>query len=275
MSTNVSTPPDRSLAEEGSKSLEAQLKLAPDIYAARQQYDPLYAGLNTQTLRTALLGKGQDQGLLGLYEQVQPRITQYLAEAQRGQRERDITDVEQLGPRTAAALRGADPTAMVLEDQLAKQATEGLNAGAGLDASLLAQVQQNARAAQAARGFGMGGPDISLETLMGAREAEAMRRQRQAFAMDVVARRRATTGDPFMAILGRPSATAATAGGLVGQAGGLASGAPTFDPFTAYASDVFNTNYNAKAAANIANANNQNALMGAGISAAGSAAGSV
>lgn len=99
-----------------------------------------------------------------------------------------------------------------------------------------------------------------------------MRQQRQGFAANVAAQRRATTGDPFLAILGRPSSVVGQAGSVVGQAGGSTAGAPSFDPFNSYANDVYNTNYNADAAAKIASANNKTAVTAAGISAAGSAA---
>jgi hypothetical protein len=93
-----------------------------------------------------------------------------------------------------------------------------------------------------------------------------------------VARLNASTGtDPSLAILGRPSQGAAQGQALLGQGQQGASGAgpSLFNPESAYAGDIFNTNYNANAAANIASANNKTALIGAGISAAGSAASSM
>lgn len=260
------------MAQEGRETLQAQIDLAPDQYAARQQFDPLYADLNVQTLRRALLGTDQSPGLIATYQQIEPELTKMAAAAQSGQRERDVADVERLGGRATAALRGADPTATALEDALAKQAMEGLSSGASLDPQLRDQVAQEVRSAQAARGFGFSGSDADVEGLFLGREANAMRQQRQGFATDVAARRRATTGDPFMAILGRPSSALSQAGSIVGQAGGAASGAPSFDPFTSYGADLYNTNFNAKAAAKIAQANNDTAITAAGISAAGSAA---
>lgn len=261
------------MAAEGRDTLQAQLDLAPDQYAARAQYDPLYANLNVNTLRQTLLGDGKDSaGLLKLYQDIEPQLTDFTARATSGQRERDVADVEALGGRATAALRGADPTAAALEDLLAQQAMSGLQSGTSLDPALRDQVQQEVRSAQAARGFGFSGADADVEGLFLGREANAMRQQRQGFATDVAARRRATTGDPFMAILGRPSSSLGMAGSLVGQAGSAASGAPSFDPFSAYGADVANTNFNAKAAAKIAQANNDAAITGAAIGAAGSAA---
>lgn len=255
--------------------LQAQVDLAPDLYAANAQYQPLYSDLNIATLRRALLGNGTDPGLLQTYKDVEPQLTEFASAATSGQRERDVADVERLGGRATAALRGADPTAAALEDALAKQAMDQLASGASLDPQMRDQVSQEVRSAQAARGFGFSGSDADVEGLFLGREANAMRQQRQGFAADVASRRRATTGDPFMAILGRPSSVPGMAGSVIGQAAGTTAGAQQFDPFSAYGADLANTNFNAKAAAKIAQANNNAAITSAGISAAGSAASSL
>lgn len=263
------------MASEGRETLQAQIDLAPDIYAAKAKYDPQYADLNVATLRRSLLGNGTDSGLLALYSQVEPQLTDFAAKSQSGQRERDVADVERLGGRATAALRSADPIAAALEDKLAQAASDQLDAGARLDPALANEVSQGVRAAQAARGFGMGSSDADVEGLFLGREANAMRQQRQSFASDVATRRRASTGDPFLAILGRPSTAANMASGVINQGGSVAAqGAQSFDPWNAYASDLYNTNFNAKSAAAIADANNSTAITSAGISAAGNMASS-
>jgi hypothetical protein len=102
-----------------------------------------------------------------------------------------------------------------------------------------------------------------------------MLQQNRSFASQVAAQRRASQGDPFMAILGRPSTVAGMASGVIGQGSAAGQTSQQFDPFSAYASDLNNTNFNAKAAAKIAQANNDTAITAAGISAAGSAASSL
>lgn len=258
------------MASEGRETLQAQVDLAPDVYAAKAKYDPLYSDLNVATLRRALLGNGTDPGLLQTYRDVEPQLTDFASRAASGQRERDVADVERLGGRATSALRAADPTAAALEDMLAKQAMDQLGSGASLDPQMRDQVAQEVRSAQAARGFGFSGSDADVEGLFLGREANAMRQQRQNFASGVAAQRRATTGDPFMAILGRPSNVVGMTGGVMNQAAGSTAGAQSFDPFSAYGADLYNTNYNAKAAAKIAQANNNAAITSAGISAAGS-----
>lgn len=257
------------MAAEGRDSLKAQVDLAPDIFKARQTYDPQYAQLNVDTLRTSLLGAdGKGGGLMDLYQQVEPKLSEFAGQAATAQRTRDVADVEALGGRASAAFRAADPTAAALEDELAKQAMAGLQAGGALDPAMANQVSQSVRAAQAARGFGQGASDVAVEGLFQGREALNMLNQRRGFASDVAARRRASTVDPFQAILGRPATVPGMAQQAVGQGGAVAGDRQSFDPFSAYASDVGNTNYNGRAAANIANANSASALLGAGIGAA-------
>lgn len=273
MSTNVSTPPPRDQAQEGRDSMLAQLELAPEQLAARQKFDPQYSDLNIEVLRRSLFGAKGKPGLLATYQEVEPLLTRMTAEAQTGQRERDIADVERFGGRASSAFRNADPGAAEIEDKLQSQAMEELDAGASLDPALRNQVVQGVRAGQASRGFGMGLSDANTEGLFIGREAEAMRRSRQGFASGVAAQRRSANVDPFLAVLGRQSAVPGMAGSVVGEGRTSATaGAPDFNPWNAYSADVANTNFNAKSAAAIANANNSTAISGAAIGAAGSAA---
>lgn len=273
MSTNVSTPPPRNMADEGRDSFMAQLELAPEQYAARQEYDPKYADLNIDVLRRSLFGTEGRPGLLQTYEEAEPLLTRFASQAQSGQRERDIADVERLGGRASEAFRTADPRAAEIEDKLASQAMEELNAGASLDPSLRSEVVQTLRAGQSSRGFGMGLADANAEGLFVGREAEAMRRSRQNFASGVAVRRRAANVDPFLAVIGRSSAVPGMTGAAVGEGRTMTGGAPSFDPWNAYAADLNNTNYNADATARIASANGAAALWGGGLSALGSIGG--
>ncbi len=253
------------MAEEGRDSLQAQIDLAPDILAANQQYRPQYADLDIQTLRRGLLGSENQPGLLQTYRDIEPQLTELSAQAASGQRERDVADVERLGARAPTALREVDPQAAALEDSLARQAQAALDSGGALDPAITNQVSQQVRAAQAARGMGFGASDASVEGLFLGREANAMLQQNRGFAADVAARRRASQGDPFMAILGRPSTVAGMASNVVGQGSAAGASAQSFDPFSGYASDLNNTNFNAKAAAKIAGANNDAAITSAAI----------
>jgi hypothetical protein len=81
--------------------------------------------------------------------------------------------------------------------------------------------------------------------------------------MNVANLNQATSADPFMAILGRPANAVNQSMSGVGQGQSLAAGIGSgFNPESAYAQDWFNTGYNAQAAGEIAQANNQAAFWG-------------
>jgi hypothetical protein len=275
MGSTIEAPPARNYGQETRDTLRAQLDLAPEVYQAEAQYRPKYAALNIDTMRTALLGAdGKGGGLLDTYEK---DIATALSRVQSADRDARITGemsaIETYAPRITRSLREASGNAPLL-DEMQAQAMEGLKAGAGLDASLAGEVEQGVRSAQSARGFGFGAPDAVAEAFARGSRGLQLRQQRRADAAGVVALNQATAADPFMAILGRPSQTLGMIPGVAGQAAGANQGA-LFNPESGYASDVFNSNFNAAQARAIGNANNEAAITGAAIGAAGSAMGSM
>ena len=263
---NIDAPPPRNLAQEGRDSLQAQVDLAPQIYQNRATYDPMYADLQTSNLRRALLG---DKGLVSTLEEVAPRFQAISDSGQAAQRQADIAAIRDLGPQAVAAIRAADPAQKALVDRLNSAATQGLDAGASVDPALAATIGQRIRARSAANGMGFGLPDAVVEGYAVGDRGNQLRNERQAFAQRVAGINSATGADPVLAVLGRPSQSAAGAQGLLSQGQGSvgASGAPDFNPFNGYASDLFNTNYNANAAAEIASGNATAGIIGAGLSA--------
>lgn len=263
-------PTPRNLGQETRDTLAAQTEYAPRLYEVESQYAPLYAGLATDVFARALLGSNGTRGLLDLYQnEIAPALDQTAADATRRQREADVSAVETLGPRASAAFRAANPQQQALLDELNQQTLANLRSGTGLDPSMRREAQQNVRAAQSARGFGYGPNDIFEEVLTLGSAGEALRQQRLATAMQVAGVNAATAQDPFLAILGRPSQTTPFAQSLVGQglAAGENGGPRLFDPLNPYSADLYNTNYNAKAAAKIAAANNRAAIIAAPLSA--------
>lgn len=216
------------------------------------------------------------RGLLDIFEQsVSPRLRSMQAEDQRFQRGADIADVAQLGPQALAALKAANPDQAAIISELSRQAQEELALGTQMDPSLQRLVQQSVREGQSARGFGLGPMDIFEEALSTAEFGQSLRDKRRAMAAGVVGLNQSAYGDPFLQILGRPSRAGNDAGAMVNTGLGLgaAAGPRLFNPESAYAADLFNTNFNAKAAANISNANNRAALYGSIIGAGGTLGG--
>lgn len=261
-------PPPRDMAQEGRDTLQAQIDLAPQLYASEAEYRPKYAALELSTLQSLLPGL-----LATLEQQVGPAASRIQSGAASRQRAADVGDVLNLAPQSAQAMREVDPARAALLDQLTSQASDELGRGAQLDPDLARQVSQSVRAGQAARGFGYGNADVFAEAMGLGQAGQALRNQRRAFAGNVIGQRSQVYGDPFLQILGRPSTV--NPQGYMGQAGALSqSGGPRlFDPWSAYGADLYNTNYNAEAAARIGQSNAQSALIGSAIEAVGNIAG--
>lgn len=293
--------PPRSLSAETGESLQTQINLAPQLAATRATWDPVYAELSRRLTREGLFGSPTEAGMLQLSEEAAPRVRALESGAATAQRTADITDVINLGPLAAQAFRAANPerTALMaalqkealgagaspLEAELNRQALEDLGLGGQLSPEEMRTATQAAREGFSARGMVLGRPAVLAEALNRNQFATARQAQRRGFAGNVEElslRRRAadrgflgnvaqlqsgTSFDPLMAILGRP--TTAT---QAGQAQfGLASGvlgrmdSQKFDIFNPYAADLYNTNFNAAAARNIAEANLGASVYGANL----------
>jgi hypothetical protein len=261
---SAKAPPDRDYAKETRESLQAQIDLAPDLYAAEANPDygrAAYAQLDLDILRDVMTGKDGQPGLLELYEKdIMPGLSRADAAGNRVSREADIADVEQLGQRATEAFRSANPEQAALLDRLNKQAMSELDAGASLPPALAREIEQQIRGSQAARGMGFGMADVGQEALIKGLQAEQLQRRRQQFAQNVVGMNAATATDPFLAILGRPGVQVGQAAGITGQGQSFNPG-NVFNPESAYAGSLYANNYNAKLNANIASANAMSGAM--------------
>jgi len=247
-------PKPRNIAQEGRETLEAQIELAPDLFASEAEFRPKYADLDLSILTKMLQGTEEAPGLY-----------QVGAEAQRQAALADVETIEQLGTRATDAIREASPQQAALLDELNEQVLGDLQYDTELDPELRREIQQGVRAGQTARGVGFGRSDIYEEAAALGSAGLNLRNQRRAQAMGLVNLNKSAQADPFLALLGRPS-----------QAAGYAttgSGPQLFDPYSAYGADLYNTNYNAAAAAEIAGGNNLAALLSGGTSAGGMVAG--
>ena len=255
---SADAPPPRDYAKETRDTLQAQIDLAPELYAAEasQEYGrPAEARLNLEILRDVMRGSEGTPGLLELYEQdIMPGLARADVAGLDVTREGDIAAVERLGPRATEAFRQANPEQAALMAELNRQAQSELAAGAALPPALSREIQQQVRGAQAARGMGYGMADVGQEALVKGLQAEQLQRRRQAFASQVVGLNAATSADPFMAILGKPGVGMGAAQGFAAQGQGMAP-QQVFNPESAYAGSLAAGNYNAALNASIASAN--------------------
>ena len=267
MGTKIKAPPARDYARETYDTLQTQINLAPDLYAAEERFRPKYAQLDLD------IAKQLAPDLLDLYETSQRRLGALDRETLAAQREADISAIEDYGTRAMqgyrAAADAANPEQAALMAELNKQALSDLKLGGQLNASEQRDLQQAARGAQAARGFGYGINDAAIESWAQMQGSDQKRRQRQGFAQSMAGLNQANSVDPFMAILGRPSSmTPAMTGSFVGQAQGFNPGA-MFSPESQYAADIYNQNYQGQLAARTATAKNRASMIGAGMGAVG------
>jgi len=270
---SADAPPPRDYAKETRDTLQAQVDLAPELYAAEasQEYGrPAEARLNLEILRDVMRGSQGTPGLLELYEQdVMPGLARADVAGLDVSREGDIAAVERLGPRATEAFRQANPEQAALMAELNRQAQSDLSAGAGLPPSLSRELDQFIRGGQSDRGMGYGMADLGQEALIKGMNAEQLQRNRRSFASQVVGLNAATSADPFMAILGKPGVGMGAAQGFAAQGQGMVP-QQSFNPESAYAGSLAAGNYNAELNANIASANARAAVASGAMKSMGS-----
>lgn len=257
---DVKAGPPRSLLDEMSNSVAAQAAVAPGQLSAEQTFQPQYSKLALDQLGSTIGGNG---GLLSIIQSIMPAINQ-LTTQQRGQQ---ISDINTLGPGVMDAWRKANPTQANLLDQITKGASTNLSYGTSLDPATARNLSQNFRAGQAARGLGTGTGDAGLEAFYQQQAGQSMYQQRLANATNAAQTWSQNSPDPFSFLMGIGGP--ANASSLFTGAGAVngSAGPKLFPTMNSYESDLFNTNYNADAAARISSANNSAAILGAGIGA--------
>ena len=266
---NVDAPAPRDMAQESRDSLQAQVDIAPAQFAATKEFSGQYNDLNLKNLRDTILGNGTTPGLVDDITAASPKLQAAASASSSAQRAADLADLQKMGASAVDAVRSADPAQKALVDKLNSVAMTGLDSGAKLDPETEAWIAQKVRASQGARGFGFGNADATAEAYAIGDRGLALQQQRFQNGQAVAGINAATGADPALAVLGRPSQAAGAAQSLLnqGSATNAASGAPQFNPFNGYAQDIFNTNYNGKAAANIAGTNATTSVVAGGLSA--------
>jgi hypothetical protein len=250
---------------------KTKLKYADPMYEADKKYTPKYTDLELANQERSLFGtQGGQAGVLDMLTRAQPQIDEMTRKSTEYQREGDVRDVEELGPRATAAFRDSAGTTDIL-DKLKSSAEEGLS-GDILNPRLRREFNQSVRQGQSARGKGYGIGDIAEESAFTAMQAQQLQQEDRRYAQSVVGTLQATSVDPFMAILGRPGQAMAAGAGAFGQAGNINAGAGPSGMFgmDSYFEGVGDYNANAQNAGNIAGYNAQQALYGGMIQAGGS-----
>ena len=230
------------------------------------KYDPWQEYTRT-TKRTKEVTTEAAPGLLSLLKSSAGTMADIEADALSQQRTRDIQDVEALGARSLEATRAADPAQTRIMDELTRQAEQDLALGGKLTPDQMRFATQGVSAAAGARGWGFNPGDLADAKMAASGMADELQGRRRQFASGVSLLRSGTYGDALNRVLGRPAA--ANAQGILGMAGAAgASSAPSLFGSSINYNDLYSQNANAQSAKQIAAANNQAALMGAGVSGA-------
>lgn len=271
-------PEPRDYAAEYAQVLDTQIREAPRIYESEARFRPQYAQLDydifdrflPQYLQTQL----DNQGLVN--------------DLNTATREAEIQDILELSPKAMDALRAANPEAAELLDEMTRQANEEVMLGGDLSADERRRIVQNTRAGFADRGMALSNPSMFAEVMNLDSYGRQRKAERRGFANDVIQLNRINYGDPWMAILGRPS-SAENANQFIPSS--MKVGPQLFDGESPYASSLFsgnqdmgtaigmmhantaydawNTMYNARVARQIGSMNSSDALTGSLIGAGG------
>lgn len=232
------------------------------------------------------------QNLIGNIAAYTPELTRIATEqtisSNRALRDANIADVQRLGQAAMEAQRAANPELYSTLGTYLPAATgmlatdlERLQGAGRLSAEDIRMAQQSAREASLARGREMDMSGMAAEVLN--RDALARQRQNEARAnvqqsmqnvYGGIGAAQAATFNPFAALLGQQYGMQTSNVGLnqalFGQGTGFSSGALSnqfvqglLNPYSAYAADVYGSNFNAANARAIAEANANAAAQGA------------
>ena len=245
------TPTPQSYGDQTGRTLQDQINLAPQKYEAEASYRPKYAALDVDIARTST------PELLDIAEQAAPRIGEMQRRNQSQQRAGDIADVQALAGASRTAYEQLNPEGAAMLKRTNELRMAELENPYGMSESQRRASEQNVRGAQSVRGMGMGPTDAFQEAMYLGDRSQNLYDQRMQGAAQAINQNQSFYGDPFQQILGRTSG--ANPQSYVSQAQGFNPGSQ-FNPESSYARDIYDTNYNAQAATNLATANNKAGL---------------
>ena len=234
--TTVEAPPPRDYSKETRDTLEAQVDLAPQLYASEAKYRPQYANLE-RGIMLENLGLDPQLGLLDAFRQ----ISSSQKDIQRDATSADIDMIRELGPQLAEAQRQADPQAEALRQAIMSDVTAEVEAGGGLTDEESRLVDQ-----QVLEGASQRGMADQKSTLMDQIKGNLSgdRALRQTRLQNAQAAYSLGNFDPLLALTGRTGTAPAMAQQGFGGAGFTLGSSPAiFNPESQYAGQLATQNY--------------------------------
>lgn len=278
-SPTIQAPPAPSYKESTREAFQAQIDLAPELYAREAQYQPLYQQLQSRIQSQS----ARDQ--LGLFRELQPQLSELESSYKRSQQLAETQALQERAPGYVQAFQdaaGITPLTKGLRSYA--EELQGRRPEYGLNPEEERAIQQSTRAAYAARGTALGDQSALGEILnryQFQRQRKLEEDQLQAGRMQMsagIAGALQQAAAPAMAsFYQQPMYAANFAGNSLGQAlmSQQMAGPSMFNPESQVAMGAIYGNYNTQAGMASANAQakaGQNAGM---MSMAGSIGGAV
>ena len=264
---DVDAPPPRDYQKETRDTLEAQIELAPQLFASESQYRPQYADLERR-MQLEQMGIDPSKGLLQAYEEdFAPSMARQKAATVKG----DIDILKEYGPQLLQAQRDIDPLADSLRQGIMDSASEDLAAGQGLTETEQRDLDQQILSGAADRGLeGQGSTfaDMVSQRLSANRGIKQQRLQNAsaAYAMNAT--------DPLFALTGRAASTPGQAMQQFGSAGFALNSSPgIFNPESNYAGNIATQNYQGQMDARTSSASNKAGMISGALQGLGSLGG--
>lgn len=238
------SPAPRNLGQEYRDTIQAKMELTPDILKLQEEYGDDFTKMDLRQLSNALGGVDGQPGILDIYKQVMPVLSETEAEAQRAQTDSRLKTLEDYGQRATDALLNSDSKKAGLSNRLMDMADSDLTLGHNISHSHARQIAQSLRAGQSARGMALSPNSAIDEAKIMGLESERLYGNRIARAQGILAQRQGLTGDPMLMLTGQPSAAFAAMPAYSGGAQGMGQGpSGFFNPESAYASQMYGQNY--------------------------------
>lgn len=232
----------------------------PTIFGTEAQWKPQFIRANAEGLSQAT------PSWLNLFGTAAGAASGAITGANTAYRGANVGDVGALGAGAAEAVRGVNPAGTALLDRLTSTATAGLAAGGQLLPGDVNRISQSVRGDWANRGLATSGGAQLEEAMQLYGAGEGARQSREALASNVAAAQNQQVTQPALALATGQSTAPEMGANMAGQVANWTTGAgPTLMP-TSATYDLLNTAYNARAAAQIAGANNQAAIAGSALS---------
>lgn len=230
--------------------LRAQLKYAPEVYAAEEQYQPLYAKLQQRMMEEEAASQ------LKMYQGLQPELSELEENYQKSQQEAQFRGLQERAPSYVQQFQRVQGTEGILSGlQKYAQEQQAIAPQYGLDPEEQRAIQQQTRAAYAARGTALGDQAALGEVLNRYQfqrqrrlEEDQLQAQRQQIAAGIAGVLQQQSAPAMQSFYQQPMYAGNFAGNVVQSAllGQQQSGAQIFNPESPTGMGLISGGYNAQ-----------------------------